>query len=241
MLLYHGSGGVVPRIDWNRCRDRNDYGKAFYLCPEFNRAAEWAVIYHYDEEKKEIPTVNKYEFNPGNIPYFDFMDGTHTVLEWLATLLFYRTLRLNDIEQYRANLLIENYAQNLNPNDYAYIVGYRADDGYFRIATSFLDGLYDIQSLKRAMAAGHLLDQWAIKNDKGAEALTLIDAYVLTPEERQLYWQSARNITNDATRLVESLSGGKGYFILDIVRALENNDWDQLSKIESSAHIERKY
>lgn len=62
MRLYHGTNCRITEIDLNRSRDYKDFGKGFYLTPDFNRAvimANRSVVLNHSGS----PEVNLFIFN----------------------------------------------------------------------------------------------------------------------------------------------------------------------------------
>jgi hypothetical protein len=64
-------------------------------------------------------------------------------------------------------------------NDYDLIVGYRADDAYFRFAKDFLNNAISIQKLSKAMQLGDLGKQVVLKSLKAFEIIKFIDYEVV--------------------------------------------------------------
>ena len=62
MRLLHGSNVVIKKPDLRQCQSRNDFGKGFYLTPNWNRAWEMGKRRKNIEQKGEI-TVNPFSFN----------------------------------------------------------------------------------------------------------------------------------------------------------------------------------
>lgn len=67
MRLYHGSYCRITDIDLSKSRNYKDFGKGFYLTPDFNRAVTMAnrsVILN----QTGTPEVNSYIFNKTSCP-----------------------------------------------------------------------------------------------------------------------------------------------------------------------------
>lgn len=67
MRLYHGSYCRISDIDLTKSRDHKDFGKGFYLTPDFSRAVTMAnrsVILN----QSGSPEVNPYIFNKSSCP-----------------------------------------------------------------------------------------------------------------------------------------------------------------------------
>ncbi|MBQ8070568.1 MAG: DUF3990 domain-containing protein [Bacteroidales bacterium] len=62
MKLLHGSNVVVKKPDLNLCRSKNDFGKGFYMTPNWNRAWEMGKRRKNILQSGEI-TVNAFNFS----------------------------------------------------------------------------------------------------------------------------------------------------------------------------------
>lgn len=62
MRLYHGSYCRITDIDLNKCRSYKDFGKGFYLTPDFSRAVTMANR-SVALNQSGAPEVNVYIFN----------------------------------------------------------------------------------------------------------------------------------------------------------------------------------
>jgi len=61
MKLLHGTNGIIQRPDINKCKSKNDFGKGFYLTPNWNRA--WEMGRRRVEFYGGFVTVNAYEYS----------------------------------------------------------------------------------------------------------------------------------------------------------------------------------
>lgn len=67
MRLYHGSYCRITDIDLSKCRAFKDFGRGFYLTPDFGRAVTMAnrsVVLNHSGS----PEVNPYIFNKSSCP-----------------------------------------------------------------------------------------------------------------------------------------------------------------------------
>ena len=141
ITLLHGTDHIIEVPDINIGNEHNDYGKGFYCTRSEEMAKEWACKRNTDG------FINRYELNTDGLEFLNLMDGNHTVLNWIALLLKYRTFRLNsEIAIDTREYIIEHYSVDIT--NYDIIIGYRADDSYFQYAESFISNGLPLRSLK---------------------------------------------------------------------------------------------
>ena len=124
MKVYHGSKRVIDRPIVNGSKLDNDYGPAFYLTKDLESAHEWAC------RNGTTGIVNIYDLNLKGLKVLDLTQKS--VLNHLAILLHFRSLdsSFKDSFSYRLKK-IEQYFY-IDVSDYDVVIGYRADDAYFR-------------------------------------------------------------------------------------------------------------
>ena len=83
--LLHGTDHIIEVPDIHIGNPHNDYGMGFYCTRVDEMAREWAC------KKNTDGFVNSYDFDTEGLKVLNLLDGTHTVLNWMA--LFYRILR----------------------------------------------------------------------------------------------------------------------------------------------------
>ena len=138
-ILYHGSERIIELPSLALARPHNDYGPGFYCTTDAVLGCEWACKACNDG------FLNEYELNTDGLAVLDLLDGTHTVLEWMALLLANRTFRLSTpIARSTRDVLIQRFLPNLSGKDI--VVGYRADDSYFAFAQAFVENGITVQT-----------------------------------------------------------------------------------------------
>lgn len=65
MILYHGSNISFDTIDLQKSKPNKDFGKGFYLSPNYMQAMEMAKI-KVEQMKTGSPKVMTYEFDEKN-------------------------------------------------------------------------------------------------------------------------------------------------------------------------------
>lgn len=169
-ILYHGSKNknLVPVYGF--CSTANDYGRGFYTTPDKELGKEWSCAPYDDFVEDNKSYVYTFTLEHKNL---NVLDLTHyDSMCWLAELLTYRKLNLNmddDLIRDRIKKLKKKYKINTDNSDV--IIGYRADDKYFKYAYDFVSGRIYRETLEKAMRNGTLGLQIFIKSQKAFSLL----------------------------------------------------------------------
>ena len=210
MKLYHGSKLRLEKPKPFGSKEDNDYGAAFYLTQDLRSAHEWAC------RNNTVGIVNEYELNTRGLKILDLTDKSkYSVLHWLAVLLHYRTLDDGFINSFVARLrfLEENYY--IDVFEYDLVIGYRADDAYFRFPLDFIRGNLTLSQLEYAFNLGKLGIQYVITSQKGMENLIFINSF---PSEEKYINQYFDNVTRASKTFDELNKDEDGIRIFDIMR-----------------------
>lgn len=220
IILLHGTDHIIEVPDINIGNEHNDYGKGFYCTKAEEMAKEWACKQSTDG------FVNSYELNTDGLKILDLTDGNHTVLNWIAILLKYRTFKLSsEIAIDARDYIIEHYSVNIS--DYDVVVGYRADDSYFQYAESFVSNGLPLRSLNKALKLGKLGEQTVLVSQKAFDQIKFIDAAPVSKDE---YYPKFIDRDSSARKAFkQEIKKSKVYrddiFVLDILREeMQNND-----------------
>ncbi|MCD8363396.1 MAG: DUF3990 domain-containing protein [Lachnospiraceae bacterium] len=226
--LFHGTDHIIEVPDIRLGNIHNDYGKGFYCTLDEEMAREWAC------KKNTDGFVNSYDFNIEGLQILNLMDGRHTILQWIALLLQYRTFRLDsEIALDARNYIIKHYAMDLNPYDVA--VGYRADDSYFQYAESFVSNTLPLRTLNLALRLGNLGEQTVILSQKGFEHLRFAEA---SPVDKNQYYpkfidRDSRARDTWRREMKQSRSYRDDLFVMDILREEMEDDDPRIQRILS--------
>ncbi len=220
IILLHGTDHIIEVPDINIGNEYNDYGKGFYCTKAEEMAKEWACKQNTDG------FVNRYELNTDGLKTLDLTDGKHTVLNWIAILLKYRTFKLSsEIAIDARDYIIEHYSIDIG--DYDVVVGYRADDSYFQYAESFVSNGLPLRSLNKALKLGKLGEQTVLVSQKAFDQIQFIDAAPVSKDE---YYPKFIDRDSSARKAFkQEIKKSKVYrddiFVLDILREeMQNND-----------------
>ena len=211
MKLYHGSKQTIDKPICNGSKSDNDYGPAFYLTENLESAHEWAC------RNKTIGVVNIYQLNTNGLKILDLTDKTkYSVLNWVAVLFHFRALEENFVNAFKTRLEFLEKHYFIDISEYDLVIGYRADDAYFRFPLDFIRGNLTLEQLEYAFNLGKLGTQYVITSEEGIEHLT----YVKTiPSERKYINQYFNNVRFATQRFDELNKDENGVRIFDILRS----------------------
>lgn len=215
-VLFHGSDHIVEKPWPGGGKVHNDYGQGFYCSENLELAKEWACT------EKPTAFVSHYAFEP-SIPLkiINLDQPPYHVLNWLAILLKNRAFDpKHALAQEGKEYILEEFLPNTQ--DYDIIYGYRADDSYFGIASTFLSGGLSLQQLQYALRLGLLGEQVFLQSQKAFDALAFISAETV---DKSIYLP--RRYARDAiarSTFRQMVPAKEGIFILDILRNQIKND-----------------
>ena len=224
--LLHGTNHIIETPDMAVGNPHNDYGKGFYCTRLPEMAKEWACKQNTDG------FINRYELNLDGLRILNLVDGEHTVLNWIALLLKYRTFKLDsEIAIDARDYIIEHFS--VDTSEYDVIVGYRADDSYFQYAESFVENGLPLRSLNKALQLGKLGEQIVLVSEKAFQQIKFIDA---EPVDKTIYFPKfiARD-TGARESYKKEVKNSKSYrndiFVMDILREEMQNDDPRIQRI----------
>lgn len=225
-ILLHGTDHIIKVPSYTIGNEHNDYGRGFYCTVEPEMAKEWAA------EQNTYGFMNRYTFDNEALHTLNLLDGEHSILNWIALLLKYRTFHLsNEIAIDARNYIIDNFSIDLSPYDV--VIGYRADDSYFSFAEGFIGNGIPLRSLNKALRLGKLGVQTVLTSEKAFNNLSFIDA---EPVDKSTYYPKfvARDSKARETYRGEvktSRSYRDDIFVLDIIREEMKNDDPRIQRI----------
>lgn len=224
--LLHGTNHIIETPEFSIGNPHNDYGKGFYCTRLPEMAKEWACKQNTDG------FINRYALTLDGLKVLNLVDGEHTVLNWIALLLKYRTFKLDsEIAIDARDYIIEHFS--VDTAEYDVIVGYRADDSYFQYAESFIENGLPLRSLNKALQLGKLGEQTVLVSKKAFKQIKFIDA---EPVDKTIYFPKfiARD-TNARESYKKEIKNSRSYrndiFVMDILREEMQNDDPRIQRI----------
>jgi len=186
VVIYHGSDHIVKEPEYGFGGVHNDYGPGFYCTQDIEIAKEWA------NKSTEFGYVNKYQFDGRGLKVLDLTSDKYSVLNWIAILMHYRDISLANRELYKRALafLEDNYFIDISEFDV--IIGYRADDSYFKFPLSFIKNELSIEKLEEIYKLGDLGKQIVLISEKAFSKLTFLKAEIVNPIYKERY-QTRKN------------------------------------------------
>lgn len=216
--IYHGSEKILkkPTFHYERSNKHNDYGLGFYCTQNIDMAKEWA------NRNSRSGFANKYSIDERGLKILDLTDKTKfSVLNWIAILLHNREIPENDQIEFRDVLdYLEKYY--IDVEEYDVVIGYRADDAYFRFPLMFVRNLLTFEKLEEIYMLGNLGKQYVLISQKAFERLEFIEAL---PSEEMFYgrYRRRKDGADNSYRELERLErSNKGKRIKDLLK--EDND-----------------
>lgn len=226
--ILHGTDHIIEVPDIDKGNEKNDYGKGFYCTRIPEMAKEWACKQNTDGFS------NRYELDLTDLRILDLTDGKHTVLNWIAILLEHRTLSLDsEIAIDAKDYIIEHFS--IDTSEYDVIIGYRADDSYFRYAESFVENGLSLRSLNKALHLEMLGEQTVLISKKAYNQIKFIDA---EPVEKTIYYPKFIDRDTKAREAYKNdIRKTKSYrddiFVMDILREEIRSDDPRIQQIVS--------
>lgn len=214
MKIYHGSKEIIREVKYKGSDPKNDYGPCFYVTNNYKDACIWACKHN------TLGFVNEYDVDLRGLKILDLTDKTKfSVLNWIAILLKFRELDHTFCELYKNRItkIIERYYINIE--DYDVILGYRADDAYFRFPKVFVEGNLSVEMLEKVFLLGELGTQYAFVSEKAIKRITFKSYNEVSEEYICQYYRQVLNATNVFDKLLkENIESNEGTFIGDLLK-----------------------
>lgn len=211
ITLYHGSPEIVERPLLAKGKQTNDYGQGFYCTENLELAKEWASAGNRNG------VANCYELDTDGLEILNLSMSQYNILNWLALLMKYRTIRLSaPIMKQAHTYLMEHYL--LDISRYDVIIGYRADDSYFSFARAFVSNEISLHQLSRAMKLGELGEQFVLKSQKAFDRIQFVSGIQVSGAIYSPLRQRRDDEARAAYRAELEAEELSGIFIRDIIK-----------------------
>lgn len=166
MKLYHGSKQIITNPIVKGSKEDNDYGPAFYMTTDLRSAHQWAC------RNSVVGVVNCYSMNLEGLNILDLTDkAKYSVLNWLAILLHFRHLDNSFRNSFSERIKFIEEQYYVPVDQYDVVIGYRADDAYFRFPLDFVVGNITLEQLEESFMLGELGTQVVIVSEKAIKRL----------------------------------------------------------------------
>ena len=221
LIIFHGSEFIVdsPIYKHNRSNSHNDYGYGFYCTQDLDMAKEWA------NRRTENGYANKYEFDDADLKVLDLCDkGKYSVLNWIAILLHNREISKEDKNEYKDvfDYLEKHYY--IDTSQYDVVIGYRADDAYFRFPMMFVRNVLTLEKLEEIYLMGELGKQYVLISKKAFKRINFIKAIPSESINHERYIKR-KDYADNSYRELELLERRtKGTRVFDLMRKEYDHD-----------------
>ena len=210
MKLYHGSKKVLKNPTYKGSNLTNDYGPAFYLTEELESAKEWAC------KNNSVGFVNEYNLDLNNLTILNLTDKEKwSVLNWVAILLHFRELDSSFKKSFAKRLIFLEEKYYVDVEKYDVVIGFRADDAYFRFPLDFVRGNLTVEQLNYVYKLGKLGIQYALMSEKAIQKIAFKKSFLSEKEYINKYFENVKK----STKLFDDLSKDEdGTRITDLVK-----------------------
>lgn len=219
MKIYHGSKVLIEHPTLKGSDERNDYGPSFYLTKDLDAAKSWAC------KNDSVGVVNEYEIKKTSLDKLKILDLTnkskYSVLNWMAILMHFREL---DSSFVKKNQLALNWLQKyyVNVEDYDVVIGFRADDSYFRFPLRFVSNDLAFEDLEDVFLSGQLGIQYAFMSDRSIKLLTFKRIIECSDDYLGHYYSIVTKASQQFDELLNRPKEPGKKYILDLMR--EDNE-----------------
>ena len=204
IVIYHGSDHIIEKPLFGVGNVHNDYGQAFYCTSSLEMAKEWA------NKTTSSGFANKYQLDGRGLSVLDLTSSPYGVMNWMAILMHHRAFSAATRAMYRKRLEFLETHFYVDIKQYDVVIGYRADDAYFKFPMLFIQNELSIDRLEEIYRLGNLGKQIAIISEKAFSKLKFLGAVEVEASWRERYL--ARKSDADARFeeiRVEELNGDK--------------------------------
>ena len=219
MKIYHGSKVLIEHPNVKGSNEVNDYGPSFYLTKDLEAAKSWAC------KNNSLGVVNEYEINSSAFTRLKVLDLTnkskYSVLNWMAILMHFRELDTSFIKKNQLTLnWLEKYY--INVDEYDVIIGFRADDSYFRFPLRFISNDLSFEDLEEVFLSGYLGVQYAFMSERSIKLLSFKRVIECDDEYLGHYYSIVTKASKQFDELLNRERDPKKKYILDLMR--EDNE-----------------
>jgi hypothetical protein len=214
ITIYHGTiiDNLVPQ--YGKGRNYHDYGNGFYTTESFQSACEWAC----QKPIAKTAYVYEYRLDLSHLKILKLEDNE--TLQWIAVLMKHRKSDdLDGLSIARCEELVKQYS--IDENQYDIIIGYRADDSYFKYSESFVNNTMTLECVQKCLKLGNLGIQICVKSNLAYNKLKFIKQHIIPINEYNKYCNQY-NLKDRAARkvgLAMSKTQQTGNTIVSILKA----------------------
>lgn len=183
-IIYHGSEFIVEKPEYLKGNINNDYGLGFYCCSNRELAKEWAA------KRSGHGYINRYQIRDDRLKILDLTKPPYdNVLFWVALLMHNRELSSSIKNNHPRELkyLFDKYLLDVSKFDV--VIGYRADDSYFKFPEAFVRSEITFDSLNTIFRAGELGKQYVLISKRAFNSIHFLDYQEVFEDSRTDYYK----------------------------------------------------
>lgn len=215
-IIYHGSEFIIEKPEYKKGNIHNDYGLGFYCCSNKMLAKEWAA------KRNGHGYINRYSLRDDRLKILDLTKPPYdNVLYWIALLMHNRELSNDLIENYPKELRYLEKEYLVDVSSFDVVIGYRADDSYFRFPESFVRSEITLESLNKIFQAGDLGKQYVLISEKAFKLVHFLDYQEAFENSREDYYKRKNNADKTFKDLLNLDRYSKGTRLRDLVADYE--------------------
>ena len=211
-IIYHGSETIIEKPEYLKGNIHNDYGLGFYCCSNKELAKEWAA------KKTGHGYINRYQIRDDRLKILDLTKPPYNdVLNWVALLMHNRELSSDLRNNFPRELKYLDDKYLINVSDYDVVIGYRADDSYFRFPEAFVRSEITLESLNTIFQAGELGKQYVLISEHAFNLIHFLDYEEAFENSRIDYYSRKNGADKVFTELLNTDRYSKGTRLRDLV------------------------
>ena len=211
-IIYHGSEFIIEKPEHLKGNLHNDYGRGFYCCSNKELAREWAA------RISGHGYINRYKIRDDRLKILDLTKPPHDdVLYWVALLMHNRSLSSDIKANFPRELEYLRKKYLIDVSFYDIVIGYRADDSYFRFPEAFVRSEITLESLNKVFHAGDLGKQYVLISERSFNLIHFLDCEEAHVHSREDYYKRKGDADKVFTDLLQEDRYSKGVRLRDLV------------------------
>lgn len=211
-IIYHGSEFIIEKPEYLKGNIHNDYGLGFYCTSNKSLAKEWGA------RRSGYGFINSYSIRDDNLKILDLTKPPYNdVLYWISLLMHNREIS-NDLKNNfprELKYLKDKYLLDISKFDI--VIGYRADDSYFRFPESFVRSEITLESLNDVFFAGELGKQYVLISQKAFNSVRFISYEEVTQVSKENYYKRKDKADKVFAELLNKDRYSRGTRLRDLV------------------------
>lgn len=217
--IYHGSEFIIEKPEYLKGNIHNDYGLGFYCCSNKELAKEWAA------RRSGRGYINAYQIRDDRLKILDLTKSPYNdVLYWVSLLMHNRELSSDIRSNYPRELSYLEKKYLIDVSQFDIVIGFRADDSYFRFPEAFVRSEITLESLNKIFKAGELGKQYVIVSKRAFELIHFLNYEEVFEASRDDYYKRKSGADKVFVDLLNSDRYSKGTRLKDLVMDYDENN-----------------